>query len=59
MVKMDRHFRWYQMSGTVSGSTSSSILKIGSKILMRAALTKVFHEDKESSLLKFSTLLLQ
>ena len=56
MVKMDR---CYHMSGTVSDSTSSSILKIGSKFLMHAALIKVFHEGKESSLLKFSTLLLE
>ena len=59
MVKMNRHFLWYHMSGTISGSTSSSILKTGTKFMMRAALTKVFHEGKESSLLKFLTLLLQ
>ena len=58
MVKLDWNFRWYRMSGKVSGSTSSSILKIGSKFL-HAALTKVFHENKKLSLLKFSTLLLQ
>lgn len=53
-VNSDLHLPWYRMSGTKFVSSSTAILRSGSKCLILAASWRVFHDELPVSLLSCS-----